>query len=511
MKNIVEMLKKTVEKYPNKVAFRFLDRSLTWKGVYSQAQIICDRLKSQDIKRGEVVAILSEHSPSQAVSIFGIAKANAVFTIINPKLKIDQINHQLEDANVKIVIGQEKLFKQFNACFAEKDYKLEYIDSLGNINNIKDYYIKENHDSICIPSDVSNIIYTSGSTGKAKGVLVPHRTLTDGARIVSQYLNISDKDITLSILPLSFDYGLNQIMTAVCTGATIVFHNFIFPQDLIKILIKEKITGLAAVPSLWPNILNPKLLDGSINTEFPYLRYITTAGGTHEMSLLKKLHNFFKNTEIIIMYGLTESFRSTFLPYKELFKRPNSIGKAVPEVEILVLNEKDEKCSTGEKGELVHRGAFVTYGYLNNPVLNEKKFIKLYNGEGSLPEIAVRSGDIVSLDEEGFIYFHGRSDMLIKCSGYRISPDEVKDIVMLYTDIKNCAVFGLKDPIVGETVNLAYESFTNNPVNEGELRRFIAELLPSYAMPRSMKFYFCLPLNPNGKIDFSFLINNHLD
>jgi acyl-CoA synthetase (AMP-forming)/AMP-acid ligase II len=511
VRNIVEMLKKTTEMYPNKVAFRFLDNSLTWKEAYSQAQIICDRLKNKGIQRGEVVAILTEHSPSQVISIFGVAMANAAFTIINPKLKINQTNHQLTDANVRIVIGQEKLFHQFIACFENKDYRFEYIDSMGRMTGSNKNSNKEFHDCICIPTDVSNIIYTSGSTGKAKGVLIPHRTLTDGARIVSQYLNIDKNDITLSILPLSFDYGLNQIMTAVYTGATVVFHNFMFPQDLIKILIREKITGLAAVPSLWPNILNPKLLDKNIKADFPSLRYITTAGGTHEMSLLKKLTNFFKNTEIIIMYGLTESFRSTYLPFKELFKRPNSIGKAVPEVEILVLNEKGEKCNPGEKGELVHRGAFVTYGYLNNPSLNEKKFIKLYNGEGVLPEIAVRSGDIVSLDEEDFIYFHGRSDMLIKCSGYRISPDEVKGHVMQFPEIKNCAVFGLKDAIVGETVNIAYESISNHPVKETELRRLLAELLPSYAIPRTIKFYTNMPLNPNGKIDFSLLIKNQLN
>jgi acyl-coenzyme A synthetase/AMP-(fatty) acid ligase len=206
------------------------------------------------------------------------------------------------------------------------------------------------------------------------------------------------------------------------------------------------------------------------------------------------------------MYGLTESFRSTYLPFSEAFTRPGSIGKPVPEVEILVLNERGERCAPGERGELVHRGAFVTYGYLHNPELNARKFIPLQTGgAGCLPEMAVRSGDVVSRDEDGYLYFHGRVDLQMKCNGYRVSPDEVESAVLLVPGISHAAVFGRPDPEVGEAIALAYATYAGTPVEEPALRRHLAQALPSYAVPRSIHFYKSLPLTPHGKIDYPAL------
>lgn len=510
MTNLAEMLRRTVERFPQRTALTYGGKHLSWYDLYARAALVRDNLRAAGIRRGDVVAIYAERAPAQVVGIFGIAMADAVFTILSPLLKANQVKHQVSDANVKAVVGTQVYLASFKQLWGQRYIHVEPMTPEGlpcggETGAIHDVDVSKPL-ATSIPADVSNIIYTSGSTGRAKGVVIPHRTLLDGARIVSQYLKITGDDVLLSLLPFNFDYGLNQLLTTVFTGARMVLHDFTFPQDLVDTMIRERVTGMAAVPSLWPHLFNPRLLDQAAKPEFEHLRYLTTAGGMHSQELLVKLTAFFPHTEIIVMYGLTESFRSTYLPFSELFKRPGSIGKPVPEVEILVLDEAGKRCGAGEKGELIHRGAFVSYGYLNDPELTQSKFIKLNTGgPGCLPEMAVRSGDIVSLDQDGFIYFHGRCDMQIKCNGYRVSPTEVEEAVLLFSGISHAAVFGLSDPNLGESVNLAYATYQGLAVDHSQLARHLSDLLPHYAIPRRIQFYESLPLTVTGKIDYPAL------
>jgi len=504
VKNIAEMLRLRALSTPDKIGISYLEHDLTWRDLYSQAYSLSLSLHKADIGKGDVVGIYITHSLGQVVALFAVAMRDAIFTIINPHLVPDQAKHQIQDASAKAVIGSEELLSPMTEFFFNRQMHVETIEStgysggdttlVGDLNTC----VTTN-----IPADVSNYIYTSGSTGLAKGVVVPLRTLLDGARIVSQYLRISETDNILSILPFSFDYGLNQLMTCVYTGARIVIHQFIFPKDLIEILIREQITGMAVVPSVWPKLLKPGLKKDS---DFRHLRYVTTAGGFHAPALLHSVSEFFPDTEIVVMYGLTESFRSTYLPFAEMYNRPGSIGKAVPEVEILVLNADGERCQPGEKGELVHRGAFVTYGYLNNPELNEKKFIRLHMATKTcLPEVAVRSGDLVSTDEDGYIYFHGRMDMQIKSNGYRISPDEVAQAVLSTPGIAQAVVFGLPDEALGESIHVAYETYDGKKIEPIEIKRHAKASLAGYAIPHHLHVYEKIKPNANGKIDFAVL------
>jgi len=504
LKNIAEMLRIRALSTPDKIGVSYIEHEATWRDIYNQAYCLSVSLQEANIGKGDVVGIYITHSLGQVVALFAVAMRDAIFTIINPHLVPDQVKHQIQDASAKAVIGSNDLLSPMTEFFANRQMHVETIEATGYSGG----YIKVACDlNTCvttnIPADVSNYIYTSGSTGLAKGVVVPQRTLLDGARIVSQYLRINQNDNILSVLPFSFDYGLNQLMTCVYTGARIVLHQFIFAKDLIEIMIQEKITGMAVVPSVWPKLLKPGLKK---DNEFRHLRYVTTAGGFHAPALLHNVSDFFPNTEIIVMYGLTESFRSTYLPFSEMFNRPGSIGKAVPEVEILVLNADGERCRPGEKGELVHRGAFVTYGYLNNPELNEKKFIRLHmSTKTCLPEVAVRSGDLVSTDEDGYIYFHGRMDMQIKSSGYRISPDEVAQAVLSTPGIAQAVVFGLPDEALGEAIHVAYETYDGKKIEPIEIKRHAKASLAGYAIPHHYHFYEKIKLNANGKIDFAVL------
>lgn len=504
MKNIAEMLRMRAFATPDKIGVSYLEHESSWKDLYHQAYRVSQSLEKANIGKGDVVGIYITHSLGQIVALFAVALRDAVFTIINPHLAPDQVKHQVQDASAKAVIGSSELVLPMAEFFANRLMHVETIEPMGrSVRDTTPHVDLNTSVATNIPADVANYIYTSGSTGLAKGVVVPQRTLLDGARIVSQYLRITQDDNILSILPFSFDYGLNQLMSCVYTGAKITLHQFIFAKDLIDILVSEQITGMAVVPSVWPKLLKPGLKK---DNSFKHLRYVTTAGGFHPLALLKGVADFFPNTEIIVMYGLTESFRSTYLPYSEMLKRPGSIGKAVPEVEILVLNESGERCQAGEKGELVHRGAFVTYGYLNNPELNEKKFVRLnMSTKTCLPEVAVRSGDQVSTDEDGYLYFHGRMDMQIKSSGYRISPDEVAQAVLSTPGIAQAVVFGLPDETMGEAIHVAYETYDGKKIETIEIKRHAKISLAGYAIPHHYHFYEKIKLNPNGKIDFASL------
>lgn len=503
MKNISEMLSATAERQPDKVGIVHDKGEMRWADLDRQAKGLGWRLQDQGVTRGDRVGIFIDHRPEQVVAIFGVAAADAAFTIISPILKDDQIKHQVNDADLAVIVTTEDHENFIKTVLAYRPVNVLTI-SLDDAPAPGEGRAIEPKN---VPTDVACIIYTSGSTGKPKGVVVPHRTLLDGARIVSGYIGITEDDVLLSVLPFGFDYGFNQLLTATLKGAKIVIRKFSFPQDIVRVLGEQKVTGFAGMPSMWWHFFNPKLMDAANKPHFEHLRYITTAGGKHSQDLLQKLTAFFPETDIIIMYGLTESFRSTYLPPSELFKRPGSIGKPVPEVDILVLNEKDEPCAPGEKGELIHRGAFITYGYLNDPDLTAQKFIELKTGgPGCLPEIAVRSGDVVSLDEDGFIYFHERADMQIKCSGYRISPSQVEEVAVSVPGVKHAAAFGMPDPQLGEVVHLAYSTHAGAPVDRKTLTACFNQGLPSYAVPRNFHFFPEIPFTAHGKIDYTRLI-----
>lgn len=517
MRNAAEMLRLRVSETPDRHALTFGAQRYTWQQLYDRAMAVRERLLAAGVRRGSVVAVMADHCPGQIAGMFGALLADAVYTLINTHLRDEQIAHQLSDSNAACVVAQDRFAASLEALLRDRSTPLLLVDEGGlppGAGSEAPRSDPSRPTTRNIPTDVACLIYTSGSTGKAKGVVVPHRTLTDGARIVSGYLGITSKDRILSILPYSFDYGLNQLLSVVLHGASIVQLTFAFPQDLIDILVRERITGFATVPSLWPQLLQPRYASAPDKSKFPDLRYITTGGGTHSEAVLRGVVDFFPTTEVIIIYGLTESFRSAYLPHAELFRRIGSIGKAVPEVELLVLNESGEPCKPGEVGELYHRGAFITYGYLNNPDLTAQKFVDLHTGgPGCLPEKAVRSGDLVHLDEEGYIYFRGRADQQIKSRGYRVSPGEVEEMALAFPGVRMAGAFGISDPASGERIVLVYDTYERKAVDEAAFVRHLKEHLPYYAVPSALFFLEQLPLTSSGKVAYAtakeFVLSQH--
>lgn len=499
----------TVQKFQNKDAIGFKGRYLTYLQLYRKVLKLRNSLIENGVKRGDVVAIYIEHSIGQVISLLAISTCDAIFQIINPVLKEDQIIHQISNSNANFLIGSSANIDKIRNLLSDREISFFEIDEFGDSLEIAitDFDANDGFPvTYNIPADVSNLIYTSGSTGRSKGVVIPNRTLLDGARIVSGYLGINHESRILSLLPYNFDYGLNQLLTSIYVGATIYLYNYSFPKDLVNTLVEQKITGFAAVPSLWPNLFNQKLISFEESKRIVDLKYITTAGGMHSKELLEKLVNFFPKVDIFIMYGLTESFRSSFLPPKDLLRKIGSIGKAVPEVELLVLNDKMEPCKPGEKGELYHRGAFISYGYLNDAETTESKFIPLRkSGNGTLSEWMVKSGDIVSVDDEGYIFIHGRADAQIKTYGYRLSPAEIEEVALSFEGISHAAAFGIPDEVAGQVVYLAYTSYDKTELNLKSLLDHLKIHLPNYAIPKKVFFLESMPLTSSTKIDYPAL------
>ena len=366
--------------------------------------------------------------------------------------------------------------------------------------------VHENWRDWGIGKDLAAILYTSGSTGKPKGVMLSHEQVIAGSSIVSDYLGITSSERIVGVLPLSFDAGLNQLMTAVQQGGTFVPMTFTFAREIVKTLEREQITGMAGVPTLWSLMTQPNSTLEKI--PLPHLRYITNTGGRMPQTVLNALRKAVPKTQIFLMYGLTEAFRSTYLPPDELDRRPDSMGKAIPNTEILVVNEKGERCAPGEVGELVHRGPTVSMGYWGQPELTSEvlRVSSIYSdGDGSSPKRVCYSGDLVKMDEEGFLYFVGRRDNMIKSSGFRISPTEVEEVLFQSGILREAAVIGIPDGILGHVIKAYVSPRDGESVDPEALQLFCADRMPRYMVPKTVDVLDALPKTPSGKIDFPAL------
>ncbi|MFL9923630.1 acyl-CoA ligase (AMP-forming), exosortase A system-associated [Herbaspirillum lusitanum] len=472
------------------------------------------------IAAGERIGVYLDKQIETVVALFGAAAAGASFVPLNPLLKPEQVAHILQDCNVRILItSAERLVSLTHVLPACRDLQTVVLVNAGSTESgDKNVRVLGWAEFITaartirlqphrrVDGDMAAILYTSGSTGRPKGVVLSHRNLTAGAESVAQYLHNSAEDRLLSVLPLSFDYGFSQLTTAFLSGAAVVLMNYLFPRDIIAAVAQEQITGLAAVPPLWNQLAGLDWQDAGA------LRYITNSGGAMQRPVLDRLRAALPGTQVFLMYGLTEAFRSTYLPPSELDRRPDSVGRAIPNAEVMVLRPDGSPCAPGETGELVHRGVLVAQGYWNDPERSAERFRPWPAATPGEPELAVWSGDRARVDEDGYLYFVGRDDDMIKVSGYRISPQEVEEVVYATGLVGEAVAVGVPHPQLGQAVVLIV-SDTDAGIGPGASAHSSASLLkacqphlPSYMMPAHVQqWQGSLPRTPNGKIDRKLL------
>ena len=473
------------------------------------------------LKPGDRVAIHFEKCTEEVVSILAISLAGGIFVNINPLLKPRQLRYILEDSGARTLITSTPRLKNI---FGE----LSGLPQLKTLIARGDGFKADaqgiavlNYQTACaeseplaqpvsrIDADPVAIIYTSGSTGMPKGVVLSHRNIVSGAQSVASYLHNTESDRILSLLPFSFDYGLNQLTTSLLVGAGVVLRNYLTAHDILNTLEREQITGLAAIPTIWSQLLQ---VDWT-GDRFPSIRYITNSGGRFPEAMVKEYRRRLPRTKIYLMYGLTEAFRSTYLDPDQVDIRPTSIGKAIPGAEMMVLDDDGRPCSPGQVGQLVHRGVHVALGYWNDPVRTSERFKPhpLQLEQLQTEELVVFSGDLVKQDEEGYLYFLGRKDSMIKTSGFRVSPTEVEEYFYNTGAVQDAVAMGVPDDALGESILVIVSLRNGQTLTSPDLLQLVTREMPPYLVPKEILIREELPRNSNGKIDRAAICQAELE
>ncbi|AWW74903.1 acyl-CoA ligase (AMP-forming), exosortase A system-associated [Erythrobacter sp. KY5] len=420
------------------------------------------------------------------------ARAGKVHVPINPLLKRAQVAHILADSGAKMLIGTGSRLRSLDAGDTPDDCSL-----LEEVAAIEAAYATgiSLGPSQAHTGDLCAILYTSGSTGRPKGVMLSHANLWLGAVSVAGYLGMASDDVTLAVLPLSFDYGQNQLLSTWYAGGCVAPLDFLFPRDVAKACAKHQVTTLAAVPPLWVQLTElewPKEASSS-------LRRLTNSGGALTTDLVNDLRQIFPLADLYPMYGLTEAFRSTYLEPALVAQHPTSMGTAIPFAEIMVINDAGAVAAPEEEGELVHCGPLVAQGYWQDPERTAERF-KPAPDQSRYGGVAVWSGDRVRRAHDGLLYFVGRRDAMIKSAGNRISPQEVEEAAIATDLVSEAVALGIPDDRLGHAVHLVVRG-TSDEAQQATLPKMLLKELPNFMQPQVIHWRDAMPLNPNGKID----------
>jgi acyl-CoA ligase (AMP-forming) (exosortase A-associated) len=465
------------------------DAALSWKDLRTRVSQLAGWLRSQIPEEGARVASWAAKGELTCLLPLAAARAGLVHVPINPLLKRAQAAHILGDSGARLLIsnsGRLATLEQGDIGLAcEVVEEGEALDRAAAAPAMPP--------STLDTEALVALLYTSGSTGRPKGVMLSHANLWFGAVSVADYLGLAADDVTLAVLPLSFDYGQNQLLSTWHAGGCVVPLDYLTPRDVIKACARHGITTVAAVPPLWVQLVEQAWPSEAV----AQMRRLTNSGGALTPDLVRALRGLFPAAKLFPMYGLTEAFRSTYLNPELVDSHPTSMGKAIPFAEILVIDDAGAVALPGEEGELVHCGPLVAQGYWNDPQRTAERF-KPAPTASHYGGTAVWSGDRVRRDNEGLLYFVGRRDAMIKSAGNRISPQEIEDAVLASGLTSEAAAIGVPDERLGQAVHLVVRG---NGEEEQSLRSALRRDLPNFMQPQVIHWVDRMPLNPNGKID----------
>lgn len=467
--------------------------TLSYEDLRTRVAVLASWLKAQVPQEGARIASWAAKGALTCLMPLACARAGLVHVPVNPLLKRAQLAHILADSGSVMLLGTAARLKTLEPG--------DLPDGCASFDETALWEAVGAHDgalglSAASPDDLAAILYTSGSTGRPKGVMLSHANMWLGAVSVSNYLGLDADDVTLAVLPLSFDYGQNQLLSTWYAGGSVVPLDYLFPKDVVKACASHGITTLAAVPPLWVQLTE---IEWPAQAVTP-MRRLTNSGGALTEELVRDLRAIFPQARLFPMYGLTEAFRSTYLDPALVDSHPTSMGQAIPFAEILVIDDKGQVAEPGEEGELVHCGPLVAQGYWQDAERTAERFrpapaTSAYGGT------AVWSGDRVRRESDGLLYFVGRRDAMIKSAGNRISPQEIEDAARATGLVAEAVALGVKDDRLGHAVHLVVRAMPGAVDPRDRLPKALARELPNFMQPQVIHWRAVLPLNPNGKLD----------
>jgi len=503
---VQEFLERSTARTPDKVALICGDQRLTYAEINDKANRFATFLVQQGLQRGDRVAIYMQNDTAVVISIFGILKAGCVFVVLNSTTKNDKLIGILNNCQASGIVADAKkpelyinllhdvpsiqvLVHNDNLKPAEE---FEPAEGLFNFSEVAQTECLAQFPKVNIDLDLACLVYTSGSTGDSKGVMEDHSNVDFATDSIIHYLENNADDIVLNCLPLSFDYGLYQLLMVFKFGGTLVLEKrFVFPAAILKKIQQEKVTGFPGVPTIFAILLNTDLSKYDLSS----LRFITNTAAALPVSHIQKLRQKFPDAKLYSMYGLTETKRTLFLPPEELDRKPGSVGIAIPGTEVWLEDELGNRLGAGEIGELVVRGRHVMRGYWQAPELTAARY-----RQGPYPnERVCYTGDLFRMDEDGFFYFISRKDDIIKTRGEKVSPVELERVLYGLEGVTKAAVIGIPDEVLGEAIKV-FLVCEDSALTEKDVLIYCRNHVEDFMVPKYVELVDQLPMSESGKI-----------
>jgi amino acid adenylation domain-containing protein len=512
-----QFLTQSVDGYPDKEALICSGWRYNYRDIGEKVKDFTNYLLTKEIEKSDRVIVYLENSLESVISIFSILEAGGVFVVVNPQMKAKKMEYIINDSGAKILITDKVHLNQIREILGNCEFLKhiilvdvedgEKLSAGKRTIELSPFYHKncilDRRDQVfnVVDDDIASIIYTSGSTGFPKGVVLTHLNMSSAADSIINYLENTSDDVIFNVLPLSFDYGLYQVLMAFKFGGTVVLEkSFIFPHHVLQRIKEENATGLPIVPAIANIFLRLKDLS---KYELPSLRYMTNTAQKLPKKTIFSLIDAFPNVKIYSMYGLTECKRVSYLPPEKLRKKPESVGKAMPNTEAFLVDEKGKRITEpGVIGELVVRGPNVMVGYWNKPD-ETAEVIKT----DDLGNRLLYSGDLFTMDNEGDMYFQGRKDDMIKTAGEKVSPKEIENVLYELDDVQEAAVIGVPDDILGHAIKAVVSLRKESVLTDKDIIGHCLKYLENFMVPKYVEIRDELPKTSTGKISKKELVD----
>ena len=501
-----DYLRHSADRMGDKVALVCGGQHLTYAEIETRANSVAGHLADAGVARGDRVMIFADNTIETVISFWAVLKANAVVCIVNPLTKSDKLHYLLNDCLPTALITDSHL----TSIFREPAQKCPSLRRTIISGPMDDAELKQLPHGVrwnvaasgdraaparaCIDIDLAAIIYTSGSTGEPKGVMLTHRNMMTACTSIASYLELEESEVILNVLPLAFDYGLYQMIMAVRTGARLVLErSFAFPAQILALIKQERVTGFPGVPTIFAALSELRSLK---DQDFSSIRYVTNTAAALPLKHILMLQDLFPSARIYSMYGLTECKRCTYLPPEDLARKPLSVGVAIPNTEMWIVDEDDKRVGPDVVGQLVIRGATVMKGYWGKPEATARKL-----KPGPLPgEQVLYTGDYCRMDAEGYLYFVGRGDEIIKSRGEKVAPREVENALIGIPGVREAAVIGVPDELLGQAVKAFVVMEQGRFIDEKQLQKECQKRLENFMVPKSIVIVSSLPMTDTGKL-----------